>query len=101
MAQVESVLTREHGTSLAIGRPRLTALHCGVLSPWCPTSFARHRLSPATEGQGTFTLGPVLGREAAIQGLPGPRSAKPRAQAPLPIHAQIRSAERPSVDEDG
>ena len=28
-------------------RPRLTALHCGVLSPWCPTS-----LGPAFAGAG-------------------------------------------------
>ena len=31
-------LARSTGPSLR-SRPRLTALHCGVLNPWCPTSF--------------------------------------------------------------
>ena len=66
-------------------------------SPWGPTSLAqRRRLSPpAGKVQGTLTLGVIMGREAAIQGLPGPRSAKPWAQAPLPIHIWLRLGRAP------
>jgi hypothetical protein len=38
-----------------------------------------------------LTLGLVMGREAALQGLPGPRSAKSWAQAPLPPSRSVRS----------
>ena len=61
-------------------------------------SLVPHCLRPELaggEGVRTLTLGLVMRREAALQGLPGPRSAKPRAQAPLPIHVRIRSRRTP------
>ena len=90
MAQRVRALARSTGPILP-DRSRLTALHCGVFNPWGPASLLTpmpvvcHRRG---KGQGTSP-----GRHNA----PGGRSKdsrdrgvrKPRAQAPLPIHAQF------------
>jgi hypothetical protein len=50
--------------------------------------------------KGTLTLGLIMGREAALQGLPGPRCAKTAGAGAAPHPRSDRSRERPSVDRD-
>jgi hypothetical protein len=89
----------ESRTGLAIGRFRLSALHCGVLKPWGPAAlWPRFRLAAS---------GGVQGTSPRRRSAPGGWSKVSReqvcetcARAPLPTHAQFRSAERPSANGD-
>jgi hypothetical protein len=61
-------------TSLAIGRPRQTALHCGVFNPWGPASlWSRSRGFRRSGGCKERALGVCLTPGGRIQGLPGSR----------------------------
>ena len=83
------------------GRPRLTALHCGVFSALASTLGPRCPLAPAWpfgsgRGHGTSP------RRLSYAGRPDPRSpgvmsAKSWPQAPLPLHVRF-ARERPSCE---
>ena len=91
-------LCEGQATSLAIGRPRLTALHCGVIRWWDPSAPPeRHgSLGPDITRRRDGRLHPGLHCEPGglLHTSPGSRLAKPARGAPSP---STLSVARPSA----
>ena len=79
-------------------RPRLTALHCGVLSPWGPACLcpSRRFCRRTREGARTLSPGRHNGPGGRLQGLPGPRCAKTVGAGAAPPSHLARLRRRPS-----
>ena len=87
-------LARSTGPILA-DRPRLTALHCGVLSPWCPTSPAW------LEREQGIDPGPRNGPGGCPPRTPGTTVSETAGAGAAPHPRSVRLQRRPSVDRDG
>ena len=95
MAHPGCLLSSKQATSLAIGRPRLTALHRGVYGRWDPSAPPeRQAVLPAlTSPDGAterFHPGPIMGQEAFSTRPPGARSRNRGRRVTAPHPRSVR-----------